>query len=199
MNDTLRSEALLHLQNNGYDKPQLLWAQNFIALLKEHDAGPNTFDVIDAACRSPQLFSQRPETLAANVATSARLLGLTPETFTAAACKRPSLFCQRPETLASKLPYIHAIASAQHTAFTTDELLTKLPSALTYSTRHLHLRYIIAKTGHATALSSALTMPAGKAEAIVVAHFAGKTRTLQVMHAKGLISSLPEGIPPLQR
>lgn len=49
--------------------------------------------------KRPALFSQRPETLNANVEGSADLLGLTKAQFSDAALKQPSLFGYKPETL----------------------------------------------------------------------------------------------------
>ena len=124
----------------------------------------------------------------------------------AAARKQPQLFYQSPDTLNGKLPYVKAIAEALGQPLTTSQLLAKFPSALTYAANHLHLRYTLAKTGHATALTSVITMPSAKAETIAVTHYQSQIartgtgrRTLQVMHAKGLIKSLPPGIDPIAR
>lgn len=161
MNAHLEAQLQCTLADNGFGPTQFQWLRTFHTLLAAQSAPLNTFDLLDAACKQPQLFYQRPE------------------------------------TLAEKLPYLTAIAEAQGRSLTAEHIITRQPARLCCSKNYLHLRYILSKTGHLTALSSALVMPTRKAEALAISHFAGKTRTLQVMHAKGLISTLPEGIQPI--
>jgi hypothetical protein len=198
--EPLNWDALLHTVTRRPDllrrKPETLddnvaRSSGLLGLTKEQ--------FLTAAQRHPNLFLQRPETLDANVTRSAGLLGIEKAEFLRAARTHPSLFYQRPDTLRRKLPYAHAIASALGTPMTTAELLARVPGVLMYSTKHLHLRYILAQTGNATALTSVVVMPSAKAEALAVEHFRGNARTLQVMHAKGLIRRLPDGAGPLAR
>jgi hypothetical protein len=88
------------------------------------------------------------------------------------------------------------------------EIPTNNSNALTglcYATPRLHARYIIAKLGLFTrTLSGLLVLPARQADALIHAHFvdqmraAGRgARALQVMHASGIIESLPPGVEPL--
>jgi hypothetical protein len=163
-------------------------------------------EFVAAARKQPQLFCQSPDTLNGNVTRSAALMGLAKDEFVAAARKQPQLFSQSPDTLNGKLPYLKAIAEALGQPLTTSQIIAKFPTALSYAANHLHLRYALAKTGHATALTSVITMPSAKAEAIAVTHYQSQIahtgtgrRTLQVMHAKGLLKSLPPGIDPIPR
>jgi hypothetical protein len=72
------------------------------------------------------------------------------------------VFYQSLDTLNGKLPYVKAIAEALSQPLTTTQILAKVPNALSYAANHLDLRYALAKTGHATALTTAITMPSAR-------------------------------------
>jgi hypothetical protein len=150
---------------------------------------------VAAAVKQSQLFHQRPDRLNEYATRSAALIGVDKAIFVAAALKQPSLFYQRPETLAVKFTYVAAIAGTRNTAsLTAAALIQRTPAALCYSTRHLHLRYILAKAVNTKgSLLSLLSLSSAKAEALAVSHFADRPRTLQVMRAAGLIRTpLPD-------
>jgi hypothetical protein len=103
----------------------------------------------------------------------------------------PKLFHQNLDTVMTKIPYIKALAEAVGTPMDAATILLRIPVAIAYAKNHLHLRYVLARTGHATSVSTAIVMPHAKAEAIVIKHYIDKARTLQVMYRKGLIKHLP--------
>jgi hypothetical protein len=146
---------------------------------------------VSAALKQPSLFYQRPETLESNAARSAELLQITKQQFVTAALRFPKLFHQNPDTVMTKIPYIKALAAAVGTPMDAATILLRIPVAIAYAKNHLHLRYVLARTGHATSVSTAIVMPHAKAEAIVIKHYIDKARTLQVMYRKGLIRCLP--------
>jgi hypothetical protein len=146
---------------------------------------------VSMALRQPPLLYQRPETLESNAARSAELLQITKQQFVAAALRFPKLFHQNPDTVMAKIPYIKALAEAVGTPMDSATILLRIPVAIAYAKNHLHLRYVLARTGHATSVSTAIVMPHAKAEAIVIKHYIDKARTLQVMYRKGLIRCLP--------
>jgi hypothetical protein len=147
---------------------------------------------VAAALKQPSLLIQRPETLESNAARSAELLQITKQQFVAAALRFPKLFQQNPDTVMAKIPYIKALAEAVGTPMDAATILLRIPVAIAYAKNHLHLRYVLARTGHTTSVSTAIVMPHAKAEAIVIKHYIDKARTLQVMYRKGLIKRLPE-------
>jgi hypothetical protein len=147
---------------------------------------------VAAALKQPSLLYQRPETLKANASRSAELFGITKEQFVAAALRLPQLFYQNPDTVKTKLVYIKAIAEAIGAPMDAAAILLRIPVAVAYGRNHLHLRYILARTGHATSVSTVIVMAHAKAEAIVKKHYVDKPRTLQVMYQKGLIKQLPK-------
>jgi len=150
---------------------------------------------ITAAFKQPSLLYQRPETLEANVSRSAELLAITKEQFATAALKLPQLLYQNPDTVKAKIPYIEAIAEAVGTPMDAAAILLHIPVAVAYGKNHLHLRYILARTGHAKSVSTALVMSHAKAEAIITRYYIGKARTLEVMYRKGLIKHAPGSMP----
>jgi SLT domain-containing protein len=162
---------------------------------------------IAAALKQPSLFYQKPETLNGNVEASAALLGLSKTQFIAAALKQPPLLYQKPETLNSKKPYLLQIYEALGNKSDFASELQKLPAALCYSKQHLHARFVLAKLGPARGASSSLiSLSAAKTTAAITKHFTSQIvrtgsgiRALQVMHAEGLIASLPSHIRPIQR
>ncbi len=147
---------------------------------------------VGAALKQPSLLYQRPDTLDANATRSAELFDITKQQFVAAALKIPQLFYQNPDTVRAKLSYIKAIAEAVGTPMDAATIFSRIPVAIAYGKNHLHLRYILARTGHATAVSTAIVMSHARAEAIVIKHYGDKARTLQVMYQKGLIKHLPD-------
>jgi hypothetical protein len=142
-----------------------------------------------------------------NVGMSATLLGVSKEQFAVAALKHPPLFCLKPETLSAKKPYLMKISKLLGSPDDFAALLATVPAALCYSTEYLRARAIIAKFGsRRRTFSSLITLSADKATSLILAHFTAKiartgsgARALQIMHARGLIGSLPENIPPLPR
>ena len=58
---------------------------------------------IPAALKQPQLFYQKPETIAANIRKTAKLLDIEVSELVRAALKNPSVFYQKPETLAANI------------------------------------------------------------------------------------------------
>lgn len=146
---------------------------------------------VAAALKQPSLLYQRPETLDDNAGRSAQLLGITKEQFVAAALRLPQLLYQNPDTVKAKIPYIAAIADAVGTPMDAAVILFRIPFAVAYGKNHLHLRYVLARTGHATSVSTVIVMSHARAEAIVLKHYVSKARTLQVLFQKGLIKRLP--------
>ena len=64
--------------------------------------GLTAVDYVQAACKAPSLFYQRPETIEQNirgVVDRFKGEGLTAADYVKAACKQPPLFCLRPETI----------------------------------------------------------------------------------------------------
>jgi hypothetical protein len=162
---------------------------------------------IAAALRQPSLFYQKPETLNGNVKRSAALLGLAKEQFVAAALRQPSLFYQKPETLSGKLPYLLKINEVLDEASCVASLLEIVPTVVAYGRNHLHARYVLAKLGlKRGAVSSLVVLSSRAASTLILDHFTlqiertGKgRRALQVMHAQGLIATLPSGLATIQR
>jgi hypothetical protein len=150
---------------------------------------------VAAALKQPSLLYQRPENLDANASRSAEFLEITKQQFIAAALKLPQLFYQNPDTVKAKIPYIKAIAEAVGTPMDAATILLRIPVAIAYGKNHLHLRYVLARTGRATSVSTAIVMSHAKAETIVIEHYIDKARTLQVMYRKGLIKRLPASTP----
>ncbi len=138
---------------------------------------------------------------------SARLFKISEAYFIAAALKQPVLFQQKPETLHHKLPYLTNINVALGIRETDNSQFLSFPPSLCYGTNRLHARYVLAKLGlKRGAYAKLLTLSAAKADQLIIDHFAkqiartGKgARALQVMHAQGMISRLPEGISPIPR
>ena len=162
---------------------------------------------IATALRQPSLFSQRPETLRDNAERSASLLGITREQFIAAALRQPSLFCRRPEGLNDKLLYLAKIGEAFDAPRSAAQLLETVPAVFTCGNTHLHARYILARLGLKRAvLPTLVSLPNRVVSGLILEHFerqiaqTGKgERALQVMHAQGLIATLPLGIAPIPR
>jgi hypothetical protein len=159
----------------------------------------------ESALKHPPLFSLKPETVCANVARSAELLGVAREQFVAAALCQPPLFSLRPEGLKRKQFYLLKISEALASNNKMSINISGALIALCYGARRLHARFIIAKLGlMSTTLSGLLVLPAREADAIIHRHFTAQMqatgrgfRALQVMHASGLIQTLPPGVKPL--
>ena len=159
------------------------------------------------ASRHPSLFTRRPATLNSNAQRSAELLGVTKQQFIAAAMRAPALFGQRPDTVNGKKPYIMKIGEALGEVRDFASLLQKVPNSLCYSRTRLHARYVVAKLGlKRGAISDLVVLSAADASAMIVGHFTRQiertgtgARALQVMHAEGLITTLPTGIMPIER
>ena len=160
-----------------------------------------------AALKQPSLFYQKPETLNRNVEQSAALLGLTKQQFIAAALKQLSLLYQKPETLNGKKLYIIKIAEELGGVNDFATFIQSAPVALACGVNHLHTRYVLAKLHlKRGSLSTLVMMPSVKASALIVDHFTKQitrtgagVRALQVMHAQGLIATLPVGITAIER
>jgi hypothetical protein len=208
LNDNVaRSAALLGLEKGAFVAAALRKPQLFCQRPETLDdnvtrssalLGLEKGAFVAAATKQPPLFYQRPETLDDNVTRSAALLGLQKGAFVAAALKQPQLFSQRPETLATRFICVAAIANGRHTA--ASALFQKFPAAVCYSIRHLHLRYVLTKVVPLKlSLPTLLSLSSTRAEALATSHFAGSPRTLQFMHAAGLIKTLPPGLKPIMR
>lgn len=91
----------------------------------------------------------------------------------------------------AKIPHIAAIAAAVGTPMDSAVILFPIPVAVAYGKNHLHLSYTLARTGRATSVSTVIVMSHARAEAIVLKHYVGKARTLQILFQRGLIKRLP--------
>lgn len=149
-------------------------------------------DFVAAGLKQPALLYERPEIIEANARRTAELLDVTKQQFIAAALKLPQLFNRDPATVKAKVAYIKAIAEAVGRPMDTAMILSQMPVAIAYSKKHLHLRYVLARTGHAKSVSTAIVMPHAKVEATIIRYYAGKARTLRIMRMKGLIKDLPD-------
>ena len=163
---------------------------------------------LGAALKQPQLFSRKPEKLNENVERSATLLGLTRTQFVGAALKQPQLFYLKPETLNGKKPYIMRIAEAVSDPREFSHLALLSPVALGRSRKYLHARYVVAKLDLKRGAFSTIINGISNARAtgLIVDHFQRQiertgtgVRALQVMHAQGLITTLPIGIASIER
>ena len=163
---------------------------------------------VGAALKHPPLFYLKPETLNANVERSATLLGLTRTQFVGAALKQPQLFYLKPETLNGKKPYIMRIAEAVSDPREFSHLALLSPVALGRSRKYLHARYVVAKLDLKRGAFSTIINGISNARAtgLIVDHFQRQiertgtgVRALQVMHAQGLITTLPIGIASIER
>ena len=217
LNDNIeRSAAIFNLTKSQFlaaaFKQPALFYRNPEALSSVVERNAAQFNIrkdqfIVAALRQPQLFYQKPETLSANVRESAVLLGLTETQFIAAALKQPSLFYQKPTTLSSKKPLIGLVCEALGDSRPFDRLFDAFPACVTYSRSRLHACYVVAKLGLKRGAFPSIARKSNRTiSAIIVSHFEKQiertgrgARALQVMHAQGLITTLPEGITPIER
>lgn len=160
---------------------------------------------VAAALKHPPLFSLKPDTLHTNVARSAAMLGISRSQFVVAALRQPPLFSLRPENLKRKQQYLsrilQALAVNKRVPIDTSSVL----AGLCYAAPRLHARYVIAKLGLFTkTFSGLLVLPARQADTLIRGHFVDQmratgrgARALQVMHASGIIETLPPGVDPL--
>jgi F0F1-type ATP synthase membrane subunit c/vacuolar-type H+-ATPase subunit K len=162
---------------------------------------------VAAALKQPSLFGQMPEKLDGNAAGSASLLGITKQAFIAAALKQPQLLCLNPETLALKKSYLLKIQEALNDRSSFESFVVHQPSALCCGTGRLHACYVLAKLDLKRGSPGSLVcFPARDAERLLLRHYGERiattgrgARPLQIMHAMGIIKSLPAGISPISR
>jgi hypothetical protein len=106
-----------------------------------------------------------------------------------------------------KKPYVMRISEGLGEDRDFASLLQKIPNSLCYSRGRLHARYVIAKLGlKRGAISDLVVLSTADASAMIVGHFTRQieragtgVRALQVMHAQGLITTLPASITPIER
>ncbi len=103
--------------------------------------------VVAALRLFPPLAYQKPEHLLRRLEAGAVALGVQQETLFQAVLRSPSLSVRRTEVWGTRMRLIRRIARALAADLSADDVLAKLPSAMTYSRERLMQRYVVARLG----------------------------------------------------